>query len=92
MKTLAKWSVDDYHRMIEAGILRDRRVECSKGEIVEMSPEGEPHAYFSSEAGEYLTRLLGDCVMIRQSKPITLPNDSEPEPDIAIVQRLGREY
>jgi Uma2 family endonuclease len=30
--------------------------------------------------------------MIRQSKPITLPNDSEPEPDIAIVQRLGREY
>src|SRR4028118_384315 len=92
MKTLAKWSVDDYHRMIEAGILRDRRVELLKGEIVEMSPEGEPHAYFSSEAGEYLTRLLGDCAMIRQSKPITLPNDSEPEPDIAIVQRLGREY
>ncbi|MBD1931987.1 MULTISPECIES: Uma2 family endonuclease [Cyanophyceae] len=101
MKTLAKWSVDDYHRMIEAGILRDRRVELLKGEIVEMSPEGEPHAYFSSEAGEYLTRLLSDKpfghgfayrAMIRQSKPITLPNDSEPEPDIAIVQRLGREY
>jgi Uma2 family endonuclease len=30
--------------------------------------------------------------MIRHSKPITLPNNSEPEPDIAIVQRLGREY
>jgi Uma2 family endonuclease len=57
-----------------------------------MSPEGEPHAYFSSEAGEYLTRLLGDRAMIRQSKPITLPNESEPEPDIAVVQRLGREY
>jgi Uma2 family endonuclease len=39
MKTLAKWSVDDYHRMIEAGILRDRRVELLAGEIVEMSPE-----------------------------------------------------
>ena len=90
--TLVKWTVDEYHRMIAAGILDKRRVELLKGEIVEMSPEGEPHAYFSSEAGEYLTRLLGDRAMIRQSKPITLPNDSEPEPDIAIVQRLGREY
>jgi Uma2 family endonuclease len=90
--TTAKWTVDEYHRMIAAGILDERRVELLKGEIVEMSPEGKPHAYFSSEAGEYLSRLLGEKAMIRQGKPITLPNDSEPEPDIAIVQRLGREY
>ena len=90
--TIAKWTVDEYHHIIATGILDERRVELLKGEIVEMSPEGEPHAYFSSEAGEYLTRLLGDRAMIRQSKPITLPNESEPEPDIAVVQRLGREY
>jgi len=90
--TVAKWTIDEYHRMIAAGILDNRQVELLKGEIVEMSPEGEPHAYFSSEAGEYLIRLLGDRATIRLSKPITLPNKSEPEPDIAIVQRLGREY
>lgn len=39
MKTLIKWSVEDYHQMIEAGILCDRRVELLAGEIVEMSPE-----------------------------------------------------
>ena len=78
--------------MIAAGILDDRRVELLQGEIVEMSPEGEPHAYFSSEAGEYLMRRLSDRAMVRLAKPITLPNNSEPEPDIAIVQRLGREY
>jgi Uma2 family endonuclease len=89
---MAKWTIDEYHRMIAAGILDNRRVELLKGEIVEMSPEEEPHAYFSSEAGEYLIRLLGDRAMVRPAKPITLPNDSEPEPDIAIVQRLGREY
>ncbi|MGB7440046.1 MAG: hypothetical protein WA919_03180 [Coleofasciculaceae cyanobacterium] len=43
MKTLAKWSVDDYHCMIAAGILRDRRVELLAGEIVEMSPETPIH-------------------------------------------------
>ncbi|KAB8330163.1 Uma2 family endonuclease [Scytonema tolypothrichoides VB-61278] len=88
----AKWTIDEYHRMIAAGILSERKVELLKGEIVEMSPEGKPHAYSSHEAGEYLTQLLGKRATLRQAKPITLPNDSEPEPDIAIVQRLGREY
>ena len=88
----AKWSIDEYHQMISSRILENRRVELLKGEVVEMSPEGEPHAYFSSEAGEYLIRLLGDRATIRFAKPITLPHDSEPEPDIAIVQRLGRTY
>ncbi|AFY36322.1 Uma2 family endonuclease [Calothrix sp. PCC 7507] len=90
--TRTKWTIDEYHQMIAAGILDNKRVELLKGEIIEMSPEGEPHAYFSSEAGEYLIRLLGERAMIRLDKPITLPNHSEPEPDIAIVQRLGREY
>jgi Uma2 family endonuclease len=84
--TTAKWTIDEYHRMITAGILDDQRVELLKGEIVEMSPEGEPHAYFSSEAGEYLIKLLDDRAMIRLDKPITLSNNSELKPDIAIVQ------
>ena len=90
--TLAKWTINEYHLMIEAGLLDNRRVELIRGEIVEMSPEGEAHAYFSSEAEEYLRVLLSDRASIRSGKPITLPNDSEPEPDLAIVQKLGREY
>ncbi|MEM8641938.1 MAG: Uma2 family endonuclease [Cyanobacteria bacterium P01_G01_bin.54] len=90
--TLAKWTIADYHQLVQTGLLDDRAVELLNGEIVEMSPEGEPHAYFSSEAGDYLARLLGDRALVRHAKPVTLPNDSEPEPDVAIVQRLGREY
>jgi Uma2 family endonuclease len=89
---IAKWTLDEYHHMIAAGLLDHRQVELLKGEIVELAPEGEPHAYFSSEAGDYLGLLLDDRAMVRQAKPITLPNQSEPEPDIAVVQRLGREY
>ena len=89
---VAKWTIDEYHSMIDSGILDDRKVELLEGEIIEMSPEGEPHAYCSDEAGEYLAKLLGSRAKIRHAKPITLPNDSEPEPDLAIVQRLGREY
>jgi len=52
--------MEDYHQIVETGLLDDRPVELLNGEIVEMSPEGVPHAYFSTKAGEYLTRLLGD--------------------------------
>ncbi|NJN86453.1 MAG: Uma2 family endonuclease [Leptolyngbyaceae cyanobacterium SL_7_1] len=89
----AKWTLEDYHQMIAAGILADRRVELLNGEIIEMAPEGEPHAYYSSTVGDYLRGLLGDRVTIRQGNPITIPaTQSEPEPDIAVVQPLGREY
>jgi Uma2 family endonuclease len=43
--TTARWTVEDYHRMIAAGILSGRHVELLNGEIVEMAPEGEFHAY-----------------------------------------------
>lgn len=90
--TTAKWTLDDYHRMIEVGLLEGRHVELLNGEIIEMPPEGPEHAYLGDEIGRYLSRLLGDRARVREGHPITLPNDSEPEPDIAVVKPLGQIY
>jgi Uma2 family endonuclease len=90
--TLAKISLEQYHRMVEAGIWDDRQVELLNGIIVEMSPEGTLHAHRSTDLGEHLIRLLGNRAQVRPAKPITLSDGSEPEPDLAIVQRLGDEY
>lgn len=91
--TLAKWTLEDYHRMVASGMLDDRPVELLRGEIVEMSPERMTHAYLMTEAGEYLSRLLEGQAVVRPAHPITLPGyDSEPEPDIAVARPLGREY
>jgi Uma2 family endonuclease len=67
-------------------------VELLRGEIIVMAPEREPHAYYNTEAADYFRHLLQGQAKIRDAKPITLPNHSEPEPDIAIVQPLGQEY
>jgi Uma2 family endonuclease len=91
MKTLAKWSVDDYHQMVEAGILRDRHVELLVGEIVEMSPETPIHYTTAKRGAKYLEELLSDRADVRFNGPITLP-DSEPEPDIAIVRLPESSY
>ncbi len=85
MKTLAKWSIDDYHRMIETGILSSRQVELLDGEIVEMSPETPIHYTTAKQGTKYLEELLSGKADVRFNGPITL-SDSEPEPDIAIVR------
>ncbi len=85
--TIAKWSLQDYHRMIEVGLLRDRHVELLNGEVINMVPEGPEHAQLTTDTADYLRVLLGDRVLIRDAKPITLPeSNSEPEPDLAIVE------
>ena len=90
--TTYKWTVETYHHAIDAGLFADESVELLRGSLVVMAPEGEPHAYYNSEISDYLRQLLGDRAKVRGAHPITLPNDSEPEPDVAIVQPLGREY
>ncbi|MDA0266769.1 MAG: Uma2 family endonuclease [Cyanobacteria bacterium] len=89
---LAKWTLDDYHRMTAAGILDDRPVELLNGEIVTLAPEGPEHAFLGDEDGDYLSNLLGQRAKVRQGRPITLPNQSESEPDLAIVKPLGDTY
>jgi hypothetical protein len=39
MKTLYKWSVEDYHQIINSGVLEGKSVELLEGEIIEISPE-----------------------------------------------------
>jgi Uma2 family endonuclease len=91
MKTLAKWSIDDYHRMVETGILRDRHVELLVGEIVEMSPETPIHYNTAKRGAKYLEELLLGKADVRFNGPITL-SDSEPEPDLAIVRLPESSY
>lgn len=92
MIVTAKWSLQDYHQMIETGLLDERKVELVNGEIIEMSPEGAPHSSYCGEIAEYLRRILGDRAKVREAHPITLVTNSEPEPDIAIVRNRSTLY
>ncbi|WP_309737723.1 MULTISPECIES: Uma2 family endonuclease [unclassified Chamaesiphon] len=90
--TIAKWTIDQYHELVATGILDDRRVELLAGDIVEMPPEGMPHAVYCGRTVEYLRELLINRAKVRETHPITLPNNSEPEPDVAIVRSPDTQY
>lgn len=84
MKTLIKWSVNDYHLMIKSGVLNNRSVELIEGEIIEVSPESPLHRFTNDSIAEYLRGILNGKAKVFESHPITLDN-SEPQPDIAVV-------
>ena len=90
--TIAKWTIEQYHELVTTGILDDRRVELLEGDIVEMAPEGMPHAVYCGRTVEYLRELLKNRAKVRETHPITLPNNSEPEPDVAIVRSPDTQY
>ncbi|HAC63107.1 MAG TPA: hypothetical protein DCF68_06090 [Cyanothece sp. UBA12306] len=80
-----KWSIDEWHELVESGVLEGKPVEFLEGDIIEMSPEGIEHSYTNQSVSDYLRDLLKGQAQIREAHPITLDN-SEPEPDIAIVR------
>lgn len=86
-------SVADYHRMAEAGILTDRdRVELIEGEIITMSPAGSPHAGTVKRLNRLFVRAVGDRAVVSVQDPVQLGDDSEPEPDIALLVPRGDDY
>ena len=83
--TTYKWSIEQWHKLVESGLLEGKPVELLEGEIIEMSPEGIPHSYTNDSVVKYLRKILAGLADVKESHPITLDN-SEPEPDIAIVR------
>ena len=89
--TTYKWSIQDWHKLVESGLLADKPVQLLDGDIIEMSPEREEHSYTNDDVAELLREKLRGLAKIRESHPITLDNSppsraSEPEPDIAVVK------
>ena len=91
MKTLYKWTVEDYHRIIESGVLEGKSVELLQGKIVTMSPEKPIHSSRIDTVADYLRDRLQGIAKVREAHPVTLDN-SEPEPDIAIVRLEADNY
>ncbi|MBI4504649.1 MAG: Uma2 family endonuclease [Chloroflexi bacterium] len=85
--TRRRFTVDEYYRMAEAGILgEDDRVELIDGEIVEMVPIGDRHAGCVDYLTNVLARLLGEEAQVRVQNPLRLSRYSEPQPDVMLLR------
>ena len=86
-----KWSRADYYRLGECGFFHPKRVELIRGEILEMSPMGGPHAMSVLLVGDAVARAFGAGHHAREEKTLSLPS-GEPQPDVAVVRGAIRDY
>lgn len=81
-----RFSIDDFLRMAETGILHDDdRVELIEGEIVEMSPIGPPHQGVVDWFTRAFITRLGERAIVRIQGPISIPKWSMPQPDVIVL-------
>jgi Uma2 family endonuclease len=91
--TPKRFTIDEYHRLIELEFLKESdRIELIRGELIQMVAKGTPHTVCGSILCRQLDRLLGDRAVIRGQDPITLPSQSEPEPDVAVARGKDEDY
>jgi len=84
------WSVEEFHRMAQSGLLDETdRVELINGELVDMAPIGSKHAFYVDRLAECLGGGPSASYMVRVQNPIGLDERSEPQPDIALVNRAN---
>ncbi|KZL51112.1 MULTISPECIES: Uma2 family endonuclease [Cyanophyceae] len=84
---LRLWTVEEYHRMAEAGIFGvDERVELLEGKIIWMIAKGTAHRSAVGRTDYLLKNRLGNKAWVSIQDPIKLNEWSEPEPDIAVVK------
>lgn len=82
-----RWTVDQYHRMGEVGLLdADARVELIEGEIVEMAPIGDVHAATSNRLTRLLVLGVGERGIVAVGNPVRLSLHSEPQPDFSVLR------
>ena len=80
--SLYRFSVDQYHRMIGAGIFAgDERVEFLDGRVVVMSPIYPPHTDSTQMTCQMLRAILPPGWNVREQHSITL-DASEPIPEL----------
>jgi len=88
-----RWTRLEYERLIDAGVFRSgERLELLAGQLVVREPQGSLHATAIGLVEDALRVCLGPGWVVRVQMPIALDDESEPEPDVAVVPGAWRDY
>ena len=90
--TPRRWTRAEYDRLIALGAFEGERIELIGGELLVAEPQGAYHASTIGHIHHLLDGILPAGWVVRSQAPIALDDDSEPEPDIAVVTGTHVDY
>jgi Uma2 family endonuclease len=89
-----RFSRNDVERMLDAGLLNDRRFELIEGELIDKMGQNPPHIYVLRVIQAWLASLFGERLQV-QSALEAAHSDREfslPEPDLCVLAESKPEY
>src|SRR5262245_48776250 len=90
---IRRWKRVEYDRLIEMGFFpTDDAIELVGGQLIVAEPQGSWHFTAIRAVEEALRALFGQGWDVRVQGPLALDDESEPEPDVAVVPGSFRDY
>ncbi len=88
-----RWTRAEYAKLISTGLLGPGdKIELLGGQLCVSEPQNSPHARAISLGLETIQRALAPGWHVRVQLPIALDDESEPEPDLAVISGGPRDY
>jgi Uma2 family endonuclease len=83
----------EYERLIELGVFQPgENIELIGGELIVAEPQNAPHYTAICKTADALEAAFGPGWYVRTQGPIGLDDESEPEPDVAVVPGAPDDY
>jgi len=90
--TLRHWTRVEYDRLVELGVFEGEPLELIGGQLVVAEPHGAYHAAAISAADYAVRAALPAGWLVRIQLPLSLDDESEPEPDLVVVPGSPGDY
>jgi len=90
--TLRRWTRAEYDRLVQLGVFEGEPLELIGGELVVAEPQYPYHSSGISVAEYAIRAVLPLGWMVRTQAPVSLDDESEPEPDLVVVPGSPRDY
>ncbi len=90
--TLRRWTRGEYERLVDLGIFHGEPLELIGGQLVVAEPQGSYHSSGLGSAADVLRAALPPGWLVRVQMPVALDDESEPEPDVALVPGAWADY
>jgi len=90
---MRRWTRAEYDRLIDFGIFKPgEHLELLGGHLIVSEPHGTFHSAAIGLVEDALRGCFGAGWTVRVQMPIALDDESEPEPDVAVVPGTHRDY
>jgi Uma2 family endonuclease len=90
--TVRRWKRVEYDRLVEIGVFEGEPLELLGGQLVVAEPQYPYHASAISAVDYAVRAVLPPGWMVRLQAPISLDDESEPEPDLVVVSGRPTDY